>query len=460
MRTVRLLRRGALAAALVAAAAPAVASGDSLVYVQNHDIWLARPDGSGQYRVTTDGSAAAPYRSPSQADDGTIAAGHGTEIVRLRQNGEVLSRFDPPALVNSAGDWVDGPPVQVALAPDGARIAWTVVSNSCPVGVSCGIRSATAVTSADGTASPDREAITHLRQPSWATSTRLLQFGGYGSHVNVVDLGGGGPVHWFDDQDTVSGAGTDLGDGELSPDGRRFAAVRGYAESTHLVWYDVSGSALSGAPPAAPAMRCATNEVAGLAGPTWSPAGDALAWAIPEGVLVKRGPDDCGSPQPSVVLPGASQPDWGPADVNPGPRPVTPMPPAPRPAVPVTPPADGGGQQPARRTRPGGGAARLTARLSAASLSRALRSGLVVRVRVPGAGTLKALATTSAGRVTIASGGVRARRAGELPLTLRIGARGRAALRGRRTVRVTVRVTFTPRNGAARATTVATTLRR
>jgi hypothetical protein len=459
VRPLALLRRGALTAVLVVAAAPAAAGADSLVYVHGHDIWLAQPDGSGQHRVTADGTAAAPYRSPSQADDGTIAAGRGSEIVRLRQNGDVVSRFDPPPLVNSAGDWVDGPPVQVALAPDGARIAWTVVSSSCPVGAGCGIRSATAITSADGSAPPEREAVTHLRHPAWVTSTRLLQFGGHGSHVNLLDLGGGAPQHWFDDQDTVAGAGTDLGDGELSADGRRFAAVRGYGESTHLVWYDVGGSALSGPPPAAPSMRCATNEVGGLASPTWSPAGDALAWAIPAGVLVKRGPDDCGSPQPAVVLPGASQPDWGPADVNPGPRPVTsppPTPPAPAPATPRA-PEGGDGQHP-----PGGGgrgsAAPLTARLAPVSLTRAVKRGLTVRARVPGPGTLRAVAR--AGRATVARASVQARRAGELSLTLRVGAGGRTALRGRGAVRVVVRLTFAPRRGAARTTTIATTLRR
>ena len=46
--------------------------------------------------MTRDGSDSRPYRSPSQADDGTIAASHGNDIVRLRQNGQVLSRFDPP----------------------------------------------------------------------------------------------------------------------------------------------------------------------------------------------------------------------------------------------------------------------------------------------------------------------------------------------------------------------------
>ena len=127
---------------------PAAASADSLVYVKSGNVWLSKPDGSGAYQVTTDGSTGSPYRSPSQADDGTIAAGHDDEIVRMTQNGTVLNRIDPPGLVNSVSHLMDGPPVDVAISPDGARIAYTLVSYECPVGASCGARSATAYTAA------------------------------------------------------------------------------------------------------------------------------------------------------------------------------------------------------------------------------------------------------------------------------------------------------------------------
>ena len=56
----------------VVPAAPAAA--DSLAFIREHNVWLANPDGSGQYRVTFDGTAAAPYESPSQADNGTVVA--------------------------------------------------------------------------------------------------------------------------------------------------------------------------------------------------------------------------------------------------------------------------------------------------------------------------------------------------------------------------------------------------
>ena len=73
-------RRALWAAGCAAAAlafSPAVASADSIVYVKDGNVWLADGAGGSQYQVTLDGTAEHPYRSPSQADDGTIAAGFG-----------------------------------------------------------------------------------------------------------------------------------------------------------------------------------------------------------------------------------------------------------------------------------------------------------------------------------------------------------------------------------------------
>ena len=65
-------------AGLCLAVVPAAASADSIVFLKSDNVWLAKPDGSGAYQVTTDGTASSPYRSPSQADDGTIAAAIAT----------------------------------------------------------------------------------------------------------------------------------------------------------------------------------------------------------------------------------------------------------------------------------------------------------------------------------------------------------------------------------------------
>ena len=70
-----LARRGMVTAAAALALSPALASADSIVYVKDGNVWLASGDSSNQYQVTTDGTDEHPYYSPTQADDGTIAAG-------------------------------------------------------------------------------------------------------------------------------------------------------------------------------------------------------------------------------------------------------------------------------------------------------------------------------------------------------------------------------------------------
>ena len=131
-------------------------------------------------------------------------------------------------------------------------------------------------------------------------------FGGYLHQVNTHDLGAAEDVHWFDDYEIVGQPdATDLGDGELSVQGDKLALVRGYGSDTHITWYTTSGSAL-------PTLQCATGKLEGLYGPTWAPDGQSLAWGEPDGVWVKPSALDC-TVQPSLVIPGATEPDWGPA---------------------------------------------------------------------------------------------------------------------------------------------------
>jgi hypothetical protein len=324
LRELRARRRTLIAATLLVCclAAPAMAKADSIAYVKNHNIWIANPDGSGQYQVTRDGTAGRAYGSPSQADDGTISAYRGTDVVRLRQNGQILSSFDPPGATNSAGGYVDGVPANVAVSPDGSKVAYTFYDVSCPPGASCGARTVTTYSASDRATPYGR---LFERNPSWATNNRLLVFGGYLSHVNYDDPDNGthDRVHWFDDQDTDSPS-TDLGDGELTRQGDRFAALRGYGSSTHLRIYKVNGNALTGSP-GVPSVACQTGAETTLDNPSWSPDGRRLSFAHREGIEVIALPNvvdgDCpGAGSGVVVIPGGQEPDWGPANVNPGPR--------------------------------------------------------------------------------------------------------------------------------------------
>ena len=327
-------RNHLLACAIAGAAclcAPALAQADSIAYIADHDVWIANPDGSGRYQVTLDGTADWAYGSPSQADDGTIVARRGTDIVRLRQNGEVLSRFDPPDTTDSAGQAIGGTPSAVAVSPDGTRIAYTYHQANCPPGASCGVRYVTLYSHADRATPVDTFGKLYRDSPSWVSNDRILAFGGYLSQVDYDSPGGGtdDDVHWFDDHEMFDPS-TDLGDGELSRQGDRFAALRGYGADTHLMFYKVTENVTSGTPTGPPAYACNTGNEETLDGPTWSPDGTRVAFAHAEGIEVLPLPSvepGCpGAASGTVVIPGGSEPDWGPAPVAPGPRPDAPCP--------------------------------------------------------------------------------------------------------------------------------------
>lgn len=306
----------------------------SIVLLKDHNIWLVRPDGTGLVQVTKDGTYSSQYYSPSMADDGTIAAGKGQEIVRLKQNGTVLNRMDPPPLSNSVGQPQDGVPVGVAISPDGTRIAWSTASATCPVAAECGARTVTGVTSASVLTPPTT--TSYFGDPSWVSNTRLMVHGGYGSQMMLQDVGGS-PQHWFDDREVFS-SDTDLSDGWVSRDGRVLVARRGYGSSARIFTYRTGGDPRSGDPAtlATPTPECATNTDAQLADPTTAPDGSAFATAEVEGVSVMTTGSACETNAAWLLVPGATEPFWSPAAISPdagaGPAAVPTPAPAPAPA--------------------------------------------------------------------------------------------------------------------------------
>ncbi|TIC83561.1 hypothetical protein E8D34_15645 [Nocardioides sp. GY 10113] len=303
------------------AARAAATGGGSIVFIRKHDIWLVRGNGTGLHRVTRDGTASNPYRSPSMSDAGIIAAARGTYVVRMRQNGAVLNRFDPPALTDSVSHPMDGVLNYVAISPNGKRVAYGWSQYSCPIGASCQVRSVTAVSAAARYTAATT--TSYLHHPSWVSNDRLMVHGGYLSQMMLQDVGGTAR-HWFDD-DEIFESGTDLGDASLSRDGRRLVAIRGYGDSTQMIWYDVSGDPRSATPSGLPdpAPLCigspgatATDEK--LHDPTWSPDGTAFAIGATEGLWVVRpgAGSDCGATD-TALLGAGSSPSWSGAAIDP-----------------------------------------------------------------------------------------------------------------------------------------------
>ncbi|MFI5428170.1 hypothetical protein [Aeromicrobium sp. UC242_57] len=101
LRLVRRLLVVALVAGALVAVGPRAPSADaattagSIVFIKNYNVWISRPDGSGQRALTGNGTKAAPWRSPDQSDVGTVVATRGTRIYRMNQWGTELEQHRP-----------------------------------------------------------------------------------------------------------------------------------------------------------------------------------------------------------------------------------------------------------------------------------------------------------------------------------------------------------------------------
>ena len=438
--------KAAVGAACALALVPAAASADSIAYIKDGNVWIADPDGSGQYQVTDDANEQIRYYSPSQADDGTIVAAQGEEIVRLQQNGKVLSRFNPAPVPNSVGSTSDGVPVDLAVSPDGTRVAYTFYSTGCPVGVSCGARGVVTYSWADRASDPAEFGWSYnVRSPEWVTDNRIITTGGYGRHANFDSPDGGVDdfVNWWGD-------GEDVSDAEITRQGDRIAYLRSYGERTHLALYAVQGDARTEVPPA-PATEggCHSGADATLDDPTWSPDGEKIAFADAAGVEVLETPRaaPCDGPPTQVVLPGASEPDWGPANVNPGPRETRP---------PHYPPACGKRgfcTPPPVHVKP----PKLTSFTT--KLHTALAKGVTVPVTTSGEGDVKV--ELLSGRKVLAKGSAVVDGSWAAKVKVRFTRAAKKSLARKRSVKLTVRATWEPESGgAALRSTSRVTLRR
>ena len=290
-----------------AAAAAATKPTGSIVFVKNDNVWIMGPDGSGQRAVTTNGTAAHPYRSPSQSDTGAIIAVRDTFILRMTQAGKVLNKIDPPALVDSAGEHLDGPPTEASISPNGKTIAWTFSHYGCPPGLSCGVRLATGYTASWHLTPVTDHATSFYGMPSWIGSQRTLQTGTT-SAAEVQDIDRAS-VHWFYDGDYAASP-NDLTDGEISDDGKQVVMTRGWGQNMTILTYTLSGPVKTGVP-ALPVPNCLTNASPNVGSPTFAPGGAALAYSYPAGIYILNSARTCGgTTQPVLAVPGGTHPDW------------------------------------------------------------------------------------------------------------------------------------------------------
>lgn len=442
-----------VAALGAAAAVPAAADAGSIAYVRAGDVWLSTDDGSRQHRVTATGG----YSDVSQADDGTMIALHGVRLHRIDRSGTVTADFDTPVSdVRPEGERVFYGPFDPAISPNGRRVAYTYYSVG--KGSAPGCRPPTCQTTVTeggtGYSHADRQTAwdepglgrhSGWRNASWVDDdTTMLSDPTHLPNPDVLvdPVGDGRPgrdgitLDWFSDAGTPH-----LGGGELTRTRDKLAFQAGEGDTAVRIYR------LSAFYPTLPqACYAYANAGGGSTGtPTWSPDGARLAWEEGDGVRVVDVPaqaagctTDGASPESRVLLPGASRPDWGPADVPAGPG--------------RTPGAGPDGTAPGTTTPggatapPGGGAPgsaaptgprRVVVRVTSASL----RGGVRLRVTLPGPGRLSA--TAKAGRTTLAAlPTTTVARSGTRTALLRITPGGRRALRAARSRRAVVAVTF------------------
>ncbi len=291
-----------VAATAAAVVVPATAAADSILYVDQGNVFSSRPDGSGRVQLTDGGS----WHSPTQADDGTFAAVQGTGPIQLfARDGRPLHTITTAEAKSGDGGTFAPRPVELSLSPDGSKLAYAYLASSCPPASSCGgIQRSTFYTDTNVTTATPISVYGNqhsVHNPEWVTNTRTLVFGGFGSQVSIDDLGPGdySQVPWMKPN-------RDMGDGEVTRDGRRLAATVDYGPDLMIGFYEVVGDVTTELPPAQPIAACYTGKDAGLADPSWSPDGSAVAFRASSGLEVLRftsfGGGECATTGPSTTL--------------------------------------------------------------------------------------------------------------------------------------------------------------
>ncbi|MDQ1642555.1 MAG: large repetitive protein [Actinomycetota bacterium] len=335
-----------LSQARAATSVTGIASGGSILYVKAYNVWLSSPDGVTVRQLTTDGTASAPYRNPSQSDDGNV-------IVAVRDRNEQAGGFVRSYLteMNRSGVPLRAPfaPTQYAtrlggsctipvleapggilatVSPDGTKIA--VNPQGTFYDFDCGgtFESSMYVITVAGAAvgsTITTSGTENLEQPEWLGSTRLLMYGEFANGDFYYDLGASTAQQW------IAPAW-----GDFTDNAYEYPAVAGSFLAT--AGWDASGNravrfrTMNGAPPAAPTFRCdiATgNPYAVGYAPHVAPDGTAVVWGehdenvspAVDGVYISplgsAASGNCSSLQRQLLVAGGSDPFWGPAGTIP-----------------------------------------------------------------------------------------------------------------------------------------------
>lgn len=433
MPRTRLLSAFALAAATTAMLAPG-AHADSISFIKDGNVFLTTPSGDSTVQVTTTGG----YTNASQADDGRIVALKGGRFHVMNRWGDILADFAPVGSGTAGSITLTGP-FDPAFSPDGTKIAYGFYVQYKTGDPNCGkpggcmqgqLYTGVGYTRSTGGTEwnePGFQPQYSWTDPSWIDDQQVLMSSPTSALVKqvAIDTAGDGKdaQQWFSD-----GEVNNLYDGELNRQRTAIAFV-GNTEANRLRVYRAPGGT------AADPVGCLDAPVQNgkWSSPTWAPSGDRLAWAGPQGLYVATLPGigaacpESGSVKVQAIMPGATSPDWGPADL-PAPRPNT-----------------GGGAGGGGTGNATGGGTQVpeqqatAPQLEARTTSRraVLRKGLKVSVRCS---TGRLALTAKLGKVTLATGRTTCTGSAK-DVTLALTKAGRARLKATRRAAISVQAT-------------------